>query len=281
MENGWQVFWGWLGRALIGLTIAIQFALTCYLLIKFFPTTDIGTGTGTTAVRLFPDLLPTNWTGILTLYPNVEHRLMIVMLLAGSLGSFTHVATSYTDYVGNQAFEFRWTWWYLLRMVVGGSLALIFYFLLRGGLISPAADGATNAGLNPYGLVAVGALAGMFSKQATDKLREVFDTLFKTTGDERKDKLGEGISLASVSVVASQATPTGDYETVATGAGFTDKCAVVAGGKEIPTTFVSATQLKGVLALADVSAGAEVEFAVIDKSANNRRSGTVKAKVPA
>jgi hypothetical protein len=30
----------------------------------------------------------------------------------------------------------------------------------------------------------------MFSKQAIDKLREIFETLFKTTeGDERKDKL--------------------------------------------------------------------------------------------
>ena len=44
--------------------------------------------------------------------------------------------------------------------------------------------------LNPFGLVGVAALAGMFSKAATMKLGEVFDTLFKTeAAKETKDKL--------------------------------------------------------------------------------------------
>ena len=44
--------------------------------------------------------------------------------------------------------------------------------------------------LNPFGLVAIGALVGMFSKAATMKLGEVFDTLFKSEkAKESKDKL--------------------------------------------------------------------------------------------
>ena len=55
-------------------------------------------------------------------------------------------------------------------------------FAARGGLVSGNA-GATD--LSPYG---IGALAGMFSKQATDELREVFENLFKTTDPPtRKD----------------------------------------------------------------------------------------------
>jgi hypothetical protein len=44
--------------------------------------------------------------------------------------------------------------------------------------------------VNPYGMVALAGLVGMFTKQATDKLSEVFSTLFKTDREkELKDKL--------------------------------------------------------------------------------------------
>ncbi len=66
-------------------------------------------------------------------------------------------------------------------------LPLILYFAVRGGLITGNA-GAQNLSL--YGVAAVAGSAGMFSKQATDKLREVFETLFKTTQPlERPDEL--------------------------------------------------------------------------------------------
>jgi hypothetical protein len=50
---------------------------------------------------------------------------------------------------------------------------------VRGGLL--AAQASADA-VNPYGVAALAGLVGMFSKQATDKLREVFDTLFRTVG---------------------------------------------------------------------------------------------------
>ena len=67
------------------------------------------------------------------------------------------------------------------------ALAVLVYFVLRGGLIMPS----TGAGsLSPYGVAAFSGLAGMFSKQATDKLREVFENLFKTEKPpERANKL--------------------------------------------------------------------------------------------
>jgi hypothetical protein len=46
--------------------------------------------------------------------------------------------------------------------------------------------------INPFGVMAIACLAGMFSKQATDKLREVFESLFHIKEEDkttRTDKL--------------------------------------------------------------------------------------------
>ena len=66
--------------------------------------------------------------------------------------------------------------------------------------------------MNPFGIAALGGLAGMFSKQATDKLNEVFSTMFKTSsnsGDNnRSGKLSAGSSTRPVATAqAEQATP--------------------------------------------------------------------------
>jgi hypothetical protein len=71
---------------------------------------------------------------------------------------------------------------------------------LRAGLI-PGATGANTEAVSPYGVVAFGALAGWFSKRTSDKLAEVFETLFRTTKDlEYKDQLTGGAKPKIVSV---------------------------------------------------------------------------------
>lgn len=117
-----------------------------------------------------------------------EEGLLLLVIVAGAMGSYVHAATSFSTYVGNRRQRRSWVWWYMLRPFIGIALALIFYFLMRGGLFSTNADANT---VDPFGIAAVAALAGMFSKQATDKLREIFDNLFKTEkgDDQRSDKL--------------------------------------------------------------------------------------------
>ena len=113
-------------------------------------------------------------------------RLLLIALLAGIVGSFLHASQSLTSYVGNGAFRASWTMWFVLRPWIGGLLGFGIYFALRAGLLA----GAGTA--NPYGVVAIGFLGGWFSKITTDKLQEVFETLFKTDEDKkRKDKLGD------------------------------------------------------------------------------------------
>lgn len=119
----------------------------------------------------------------------LDQRLILLVMVAGALGSFVHIATSFADFVGNEKFIRSWAWWYLLKPFTSMALATVFYLVIRGGLLAPAADGGT---INLYGIVSMAAMVGMFSKQATTKLSEVFDTLFKSSsgGDlERKDQL--------------------------------------------------------------------------------------------
>ena len=120
---------------------------------------------------------------------NRELDYLWLVLLAGSLGSFLHMGQSYTDFIGNRTIKSSWAWWYGFHPFIGAGLALVFYAAVRGGLMAVATgSNSTAADLNPFGLVAMGALVGMFSKAATTKLGEVFDTLFKSD-KQNKDKL--------------------------------------------------------------------------------------------
>ena len=106
--------------------------------------------------------------------------LALLMALAGGLGSFVHAATSFATYVGNARLDSKWGWWFVVRTPIAMVMSLLFYFFLRAGFLGTSSD------LNPYGFIATGALVGMFSKQAADKLREMFDTLFRSRGDEQR-----------------------------------------------------------------------------------------------
>lgn len=120
--------------------------------------------------------------------PSADGRLLMLVMLAGALGSVIHATTSFGDFVGNRQLSANWLWWYILKPVIGTVLATIFYLCVRGGFLA----GTTPAeSLNLYGIMALAGMVGMFSKQATDKLGEVFDTLFKTIpggGDRRRSE---------------------------------------------------------------------------------------------
>lgn len=116
-----------------------------------------------------------------------ERLLFFLVLLAGGLGSFVHTTRSFVDFLGNRRLRPSWAWWYVLQPFTGAALAMVMYLVVRGGFLA-SAPGATA--LNPWGFVAVAALVGLFSKQATNKLDELFTTMFKTDKErELKDKL--------------------------------------------------------------------------------------------
>jgi uncharacterized membrane protein YgcG len=116
-------------------------------------------------------------------------------------------------------------WWYLLRPFIGMMLALLFYFVFRGGFITAGATsdaGAAANFINPFGVAALAGLVGMFSKVATDKLNEVFTTLFRPSeGDSnRGDKLGGNPAPSLVSIDPKVGPTTGGKPVVITGTNF-------------------------------------------------------------
>lgn len=113
-----------------------------------------------------------------------EQRLLILVLLAGAMGSFIHAATSFSNYVGEGKIDKKWIWWYILRPIIGMAVALTFYMIFRAGLFG----GMQIEALNIYGVFTLAALSGLFTDRATLKLEEIFQSLFKPK-DERADKL--------------------------------------------------------------------------------------------
>lgn len=110
-----------------------------------------------------------------------------IAMIAGALGSFIHVATSFTSFAGNRSLSASWVWWFILRPPMGAAIALIAYFVLRSGVLL---DGQLGVQVSPFGIAALGGIIGLFSKQIIDKLRSIADTTFDSVQDEnRADKL--------------------------------------------------------------------------------------------
>jgi hypothetical protein len=120
-----------------------------------------------------------------------DARLLLVALLSGLLGAQVHVTTSFADYLGNRTFYSSWVPWYAVRPLIGLTLGLLFYLIVRAGIVT--SNGADA--VNPFGVAAISGMAGLFSKQTVDKLRDVFENAFpvRNGGDQdRKDPLDTG-----------------------------------------------------------------------------------------
>ncbi|MGH3243114.1 MAG: IPT/TIG domain-containing protein [Spirillospora sp.] len=103
-----------------------------------------------------------------------ETSLFVVVMAAGALGSIAHVLRSFYWYVGNRALRRSWLMMYLLLPFVGALFGLVVYLVVRGGLTSPLGG---PSDINPYGVTAIAALVGQFSRETAEKFRAVFSVL--------------------------------------------------------------------------------------------------------
>jgi hypothetical protein len=174
-------------------------------------------------------------------------RMLLTVIIAGAIGSLIHTLTSFGDYVGNRRLGTSWLWWFILRTPIGVALAIVAYLILRGGLIVPTLQttketdlqGATLL-LNPYAIAAFAALAGMFSRQATDKLREVFETVFTPQKPvKRDDPLNTGSELK---IEPATLTMGQDQVLTITGRGFQKDTTATIDGKTRTFTWKSETE---------------------------------------
>jgi len=112
-----------------------------------------------------------------------ETLVILVMIIAGAIGACVFSLYAIAHHLGRvHDFEARWAAWYVLRPFIGAGLAMIFYFLLRGGVLT---IGANLQSLNLIVVAGLSGLVGMFSEQALRKTRDLADTIF---GSIPKDK---------------------------------------------------------------------------------------------
>ncbi len=243
----------WRGAAALGIYFFVLSVLMFYFLVSTWPTPKIGDNTQ------FADFTFLFWEGK-GLLPDT--RLFLTVIAAGAIGSLIHTLTSFGDYVGNRKLSASWVWWFILRTPVGIALALLFYMVVRAGFVvtSNGANAASNT--SPYGIAAICALAGMFSRQATDKLREVFDTLFHT-----REPVVRADPLARTIPVISGTTPArlkagGPRELAVTGWAFQPDCRVLVNGSPRVSQRTSDAQLQVTLDDRDIAAAGQIQLLV-------------------
>jgi hypothetical protein len=160
-----------------------------------------------------------------------------------------------------------WSWvaFYLLLPFTGAMLAVIFYLVVRGGFFSPQASTETTS---PFGFAALSALVGLFSPQATLKLKEVAETIFtkpeagadhKPQGSTDPQSPSPALTISTVS--PSSGKSTGTEKVTIAGTGFLDGAQVKFGGIGSTVTSTSSTAIE-VIAPASASGAGTVDILV-------------------
>ena len=121
-----------------------------------------------------------NWsekTNIFNGTISFELRMLLLICLAGMMGSYIHTATSFAYHIGAMDFQSNWLWWYYLRLPIGAGLAFVFILLFRSGFyVMQNSDPASVS--DPIATIGLAALVGLFAPQALDKLGDIFTVVF-------------------------------------------------------------------------------------------------------
>jgi len=145
---------------LLGFTIVLSYTLFCFWSAAY-------TDTPTQPIVIY--YLGNEITSL-----TYESLLLIIVCLCGALGSMVHVLRSVSWYIGNRELRRSWLIKYILQPFIGGTLALVFYFVIRAGLL-PTESSALN--VNILGLAGIASLVGLFSDQAVLKLKVIAETV--------------------------------------------------------------------------------------------------------
>jgi IPT/TIG domain len=252
---GWQ-------RLLIGGLLVALGALLWAALIGTWPavtnaTADSGSTATDTAIPLAFGLWRADVSG--------DTALLVLVIEASLLGSLVHVATSFAAHSSRRNLTVSYLWWYPMRFIVGAGLALLLYTALRGGLFT---GDFTSQEVNPYGIAAVAGITGMFSKQATAKLAQLFDVAFAIQPAKEAPKIDD----LDPKRVTSGA---GDTTIKVSGSGFVNGATATAGNTSIDVRYISDTELEIVVPSALLSGAGTIKVRV------DNPDPTVGASAPA
>lgn len=120
----------------------------------------------------------------------VDTILLILIGVAGALGSLLYALRSLTWHLGKKSADDRWIFWYYAKPLIGIILAEIFYVVIRGGFFS--LDASINDA-NFYTFIGLGGLVGLFSESAIAKLQEIASAIFSIPEKAEKNKKEEDI----------------------------------------------------------------------------------------
>jgi hypothetical protein len=111
--------------------------------------------------------------------PSSETAMLLLVIITGALGSYLHAIVSFADHAGNRTLRERWVLWYLARVLVGASLAVLIYLVVRGLLFeSDELSGVANAA----GIAGISGVAGLCARQVTDRLRALVAVSLRGAG---------------------------------------------------------------------------------------------------
>lgn len=206
----------------------------------------------------------------------VEVRLLMIVLVSGALGSAVSAARTYANFHGLGRYEPNWTWWYLMKVPIGMGLALFLYMVVRGGLFSASLgdSGAVMDTANPFGFAALGALAGMFAKEASDKLEEIFKAVFRTA--EKPPVVRPKIDKLDP---AAKKVQDPDLTLKVVGSGFDDKSTVEVGDKKRDSVFKNAGLLVVTLSSEDLAKAGKLPVVVTAGTQGGGTSAAVELAV--
>jgi hypothetical protein len=125
----------------------------------------------------------------------------------------------------------------------------------------------------------------MFSRPATNKLREVFDVVFKSDKQHSDDRLADKAEPAAIYVenLDPASIPQGNNPQVVAviGNGFVDGCSVRVDDSAYDATIESGTRLVFTLDAARVATPGTLAIVVVDPEGTRTRSLPLTVKAPA
>ena len=174
-----------------------------------------------------------------------EQNLFLLVSACGGLGASIHALSSFLVYIGNAKFSSNWSIWYIGRPILGGGVAIAFYFVFRAGFVGFA--NVKDVGtVNLYGICGISVIVGLFSKEAIEKLKEIAATVF-VKPKKQKDALDSSEPKVHRYFPFPLMNPQSGEEIEVFGEGFSKKSVVLIGEAPLPTQFITETFLKATI----------------------------------
>jgi hypothetical protein len=107
--------------------------------------------------------------------PAPETDLFLLVVFAGALGGALHGLRSLYWYVGLRSLLKSWVLMYFLLPFTGATIAVVFYAVIRAGLL-PIQTVQTSKNTS-IAMMAIAVLVGLFSQQAAVKLKDIFEAI--------------------------------------------------------------------------------------------------------